>query len=72
MAKEQIARVKAELAEGRKPDEKTIFYDMLTNDQLQPEDKTSERLEAEGISSARRWVSKAEQLNLPRLQIEQL
>lgn len=50
MAKEQIARVKAELAEGRKPDEKTIFYDMLTNDQLQPEDKISERLEAEGIS----------------------
>ncbi|KAK3171849.1 hypothetical protein OEA41_003933 [Lepraria neglecta] len=42
MAKEQIARVKAELAEGRKPDEKTIFYDMLINAQLQPEDKTSE------------------------------
>lgn len=50
MAKERIARVKAELAEGKKPDEKTIFYDMLTNDQLRPEDKTSERLEAEGTS----------------------
>lgn len=50
MAK-QIVKVKADLAEGKKPiGQKTIFYEMLTNDQLRPEDKTNLRLEQEGIS----------------------
>lgn len=49
----QILGVKAELAEGKRPDndgQKTIFYDLLQNDQLPPEDKTIDRLELEGLS----------------------
>lgn len=49
--RDQVVKVKAELAEGKKPaGQKTIFYEMLTNDQLRPEDKTNDRLEQEGLS----------------------
>lgn len=53
MIREQIFGVQTELAAGRKPDNdgvKTISYDLLTNDQLPPEDKTVDRLELEGVS----------------------
>ncbi|KAM0805978.1 cytochrome P450 [Usnea florida] len=51
LARAQIIDAKAELAEGNKPQgQKTVFYELLTNDQLQEEDKTVDRLEAEGIS----------------------
>lgn len=47
----KILKVKADLAEGRKPEgQKTIFYDVLTNPHLPEEDKTLERVENEGIS----------------------
>ena len=51
MARAQIIDAKAELAEGKKPDgQKTVFYELLTSDQLREEDKTVDRLETEGIS----------------------
>ena len=51
MVRSKILKVKAELAEGRKPEgQKTIFYDILTNPQLAEEDKTIARLENEGVS----------------------
>ena len=51
MVRAKVLDVKAELAEGRKPSgQKTIFYDLLTNDQLGPEDKTMLRLEQESLS----------------------
>ena len=51
LARAQIIDAKAELAEGKKPEgQKTVFYELLRNDQLREEDKTIDRLEAEGIS----------------------
>lgn len=51
MVRAKILTVKAELAEGRKPEgQKTIFYDVLTNPQLAEEDKSLARVENEGIS----------------------
>lgn len=53
MIRSQVLGVKAELDEGKRPDgqgQKTILYDLLTNDQLPPEDKSVDRLESEGLS----------------------
>ena len=51
LARAQIIDAKAELAEGKKPEgQKTVFYELLTSDQLREEDKTVDRLESEGIS----------------------
>lgn len=53
MIRMQLLDVKAELDEGKRPDgkgPKTIFYDLLKNENLPPEDKTVDRLENEGIS----------------------
>lgn len=51
MIRSKVLAVKAELAEGKKPvGQKTIFYDLLTNSQLRPEDRTVDRLENEGLS----------------------
>ncbi len=50
MVRDQVLGVKSELAQGKKPvGQKTIFYDLLTNDQLPPEDKAVDRLQAEGL-----------------------
>lgn len=47
----KIVKVKSDIAEGKKPEgQKTIFYDLIMNDQLAEEDKSIERLENEGIS----------------------
>ena len=51
MIRNQVLGVKAELAEGTKPTgQKTIFYDLLNNNQLPAEDKADDRLQAEGLS----------------------
>ena len=49
--REKILLVKSEIAQGRKPEgQRTIFYDLMKNDELAPADKTLERLENEGVS----------------------
>ena len=46
-----VLKIKNELSEGRKGSgRKTIFYDILTNDQIRPQDKETERLVGEGLS----------------------
>ncbi|KAL6718626.1 hypothetical protein ACLMJK_002860 [Lecanora helva] len=51
IVRQQVLSAKDDLDQGRKPDgQKTIFYDLLKSDQLRPEDKTVDRLEAEGLS----------------------
>ncbi|KAF6224986.1 hypothetical protein HO133_010181 [Letharia lupina] len=47
----QVLEIKKEHAEGRKPSgRRTIIYDILTNDQIRPQDKETERLLAEALS----------------------
>ena len=46
-----MVELKKQHAEGRKvTGRKTIFYDILTNEQISPQDKETERLIAESIS----------------------
>ena len=50
MVREKVIKVQNDLAEDKKlHGQKTIFHDLLTNDQLRPEEKTIDRLEAEGV-----------------------
>ncbi|KAI4202646.1 MAG: hypothetical protein LQ350_002439 [Teloschistes chrysophthalmus] len=50
MVREKLNKVQADLQEGKKIEgQRTIFHDLFANDQLQPEEKTAERLEAEGV-----------------------
>ena len=50
MVHEKVTQVQADIAEDTKVDkQKTIFHDLITNDQLRPEEKTTERLEREGV-----------------------
>lgn len=47
----QVLKIKHELNTGLKgSDQKTIFYDILTSDQMSPQDKETERLVGEGLS----------------------
>ena len=47
----QVLKIKHELHKGLKGSgQKTIFYDILTNDQTSPQDKETERLMQEGLS----------------------
>ena len=51
MVREQVIIAKASITNSKKPSgQKTVFYDLLTSDQLSPEDKSIDRLEAEGIT----------------------
>ncbi|KAL9631283.1 MAG: hypothetical protein Q9204_004301 [Flavoplaca sp. TL-2023a] len=51
MVREKVDQVQADLANDKKPDgQRTIFHDLFTNDSLSPEEKTPERLAAEGFS----------------------
>ena len=51
MLRARVVEVKAEYAEGRKVnDRKTIFYDILRNDQINPHDKDTERLVSEALT----------------------
>ena len=46
-----MVEVKKQHAEGRKlTGRKTIFYDILTNEQISPQDKETERLLGESLS----------------------
>lgn len=46
-----MLEIKKDLAEGQKSaGQKTIFYDILTNDGIRPQDKGTERLVAEALS----------------------
>ena len=50
MVHEKVSKVQADLKAGVKiQEQRTIFHELLTNDQLSPEEKTPERLEAEGV-----------------------
>ena len=50
MVRDKISAVQKDLNEGRKTDsQKTIFHELITSDQLRPEEKTADRLEAEGV-----------------------
>lgn len=50
MVREKLNKVQADLQEGKKIEgQRTIFHDLFANNQLQPEEKTAERLEAEGV-----------------------
>lgn len=51
MVHEKVTQVQTDLIEVKKVDsQKTIFHDLITNDQLQPQEKTTERLAAEGFA----------------------
>lgn len=51
MIREKVAMVKEELEAGRKiQGQRTIFYELFTNEALPPEERTPRRLEAEGVS----------------------
>lgn len=50
MVHEKVVKVQNDLAEDKKIEgQKTIFHEVITNDSLRPEEKTVERLEAEGV-----------------------
>lgn len=50
MIHEKVTKVQADLSEEKKIDgQKTIFHELIKNDQLRPEEKTTERLVAEGV-----------------------
>ena len=50
MIHEKVSKVQADLKAGVKTQgQRTIFHELLTNSQLPPEEKTPERLEAEGV-----------------------
>lgn len=51
MIRERIFKVQVDIEEGKKHGgPKSIIYDLMTNDDLPPEDKTLPRLEAEAIA----------------------
>ncbi|KAL8696037.1 MAG: hypothetical protein Q9224_003006 [Gallowayella concinna] len=50
MIREKVDQVQVDLAEHKKPDDhRTIFHDLFMDDHLIPEEKTAERLAAEGV-----------------------
>ena len=50
MIHEKVSKVRSDLATGeRVMDRRVIFHDLIANDQLPPEEKTSESLEDEGV-----------------------
>lgn len=51
MLRAKVLEIKNEHAEGRKgSSQRTILYDIFTNDQIRPQDKETERLLAEALS----------------------
>ena len=51
MLRDQVVSVKADLEKGQKPTgQKSVFYDMITNDQVRPEEKTTEHLVLEAVT----------------------
>ncbi len=51
MVREKVDQVQADLDDNQKPDDgqRTIFHDLLANHSLIPEERTPERLAAEGV-----------------------
>ena len=50
MVHEKVVKVQNDLAEDKKIEgQKTIFHEVITDESLRPEEKTVERLEAEGV-----------------------
>lgn len=50
MVHEKVTQVQADIVEDARVDkQKTIFHALITNDQLRPEEKTTDRLEGEGV-----------------------
>ena len=50
MVHEKVVKVRNDLAEDKKIEgQKTIFHEVITDESLRPEEKTVERLEAEGV-----------------------
>ncbi|KAL8726095.1 MAG: hypothetical protein Q9166_006932 [cf. Caloplaca sp. 2 TL-2023] len=50
MVREKVDQVEVELRENKRLDgQRTIFHDLFTSNQLIPEEKTAERLAAEGV-----------------------
>lgn len=50
MIREKVDQVLVNLEDNKKPDgQRTIFHDLFTDDHLIPEEKTPERLAAEGV-----------------------
>ncbi|KAL8749052.1 MAG: hypothetical protein Q9199_007929 [Rusavskia elegans] len=48
--REKVEQVQADLVDHKKPDsQRTILHDLFTNDSLIPEERTPERLAAEGV-----------------------
>ncbi|KAL8993523.1 MAG: hypothetical protein Q9169_006281 [Polycauliona sp. 2 TL-2023] len=51
MIHDKVDQVQDDVAKHIKPDgQRTIFHDLITNDSLMPEEKTQERLVAEGVA----------------------
>ena len=51
MLRDQVTAVKSDLAKGRKATgQKNVFYDMLTNDHVRPEEKTTDHLVLEAVT----------------------
>lgn len=51
MISEKIFMVQANIKEGKKPEgQKSVIYDLITDDNLPPEDKTLPRLVAESVA----------------------
>lgn len=49
MVHDKVSKVQSDFAKDEKVDSRqTIFHGLIANDQLPPEEKTTERLEAEG------------------------
>lgn len=50
MVHEKVEQVQDDLKQNKKPNgQRTIYHELFTNDQLPPEEKTANRLEAEGV-----------------------
>lgn len=51
MVRGKIDQVQVDLEEkNEKSGQRTVFHEMFVSDQLWPEEKTSDRLEAEGVA----------------------
>ena len=50
MLHEKVTKVQEDVKAGKKSnDQRTIFHDIIKNDQIRPEENTQERLETEGF-----------------------
>ena len=51
MLRDQVMAIKTDLERGQKPTrQKSLFYDMITNPQVRPEEKTTDHLVSEAVT----------------------